>query len=159
MAVTERFEKLAERLATIANEHDGRLTPDAVVEDARDAASPIHKYFEWDDSKAAHQHRLDTARSLIRSVEVKVTTFRRDAPVRAYVRDPEAAANKQGYVPIATAKTDIDFRKETLSMELKRAGWTLERARSHAEFFGLVPQVERLVASLKEIETALKELS
>lgn len=46
------------------------LTPEIVLEDARNQKSPLHKFFEWDDSKAAEQHRLHQAGHLIRSVQV-----------------------------------------------------------------------------------------
>jgi len=47
---------------------DGKLTAQAVVDAARDESHPLHGYFEWDDSKAAHQYRLHQARALIRVV-------------------------------------------------------------------------------------------
>lgn len=47
-----------------------KLLPVAVVNEARDPESPLHRYFEWDDSKAAHAHRLDQARHLIASIEI-----------------------------------------------------------------------------------------
>lgn len=46
------------------------LTPEIVLEDARKKKSPLHQFFEWDDSKAAEQHRLHQAGHLIRSVQV-----------------------------------------------------------------------------------------
>lgn len=159
MATTERFEKIEDRLASLADANDGRLTADLVVKDAEDDTSPLHKYFEWDDKKAAHQHRLDTARALIRSVEIKITVFKKEAKVPAYVRDPEAAQREQGYVATASIKTDVQFRKEALAMELRRSGWTLERARSLATFFGLDDQVTHLVSGVSEVESALNEIS
>ena len=68
----------------------GRLTPNGVVEAARDAASPLHYHFEWDDSVAAEQHRLDQARRLITSVyyEVRHSTIVLACPT--YIRDPDA---------------------------------------------------------------------
>jgi len=53
------------------NEAHGHLTPDLVVQAAQDEQSPIHSIFEWDDGKAAHQHRLWQARRLIRSVQIE----------------------------------------------------------------------------------------
>lgn len=51
-------------------ENRGFITPDAVVEEASDEASPLHPAFDWDDSVAAHRHRLSQARKLIRAVIV-----------------------------------------------------------------------------------------
>lgn len=54
-----------------ALEKDGRLDPADVVEAARDPASPLHGYFEWDDTEAARQHRLGQARQLIRRIKIE----------------------------------------------------------------------------------------
>ena len=53
------------------NQAHGHLTPDLVVQAAQYEQSPIHSIFEWDDGKAAHQHRLWQARRLIRSVRIE----------------------------------------------------------------------------------------
>lgn len=61
-----------EELAKIKGHNSGDLTPDMVLKAAEDKASPLHGVFEWDNDKAAHQHRLSTAGLLIRSVVVTV---------------------------------------------------------------------------------------
>lgn len=48
----------------------GVLTVDAVVDAARLASSPLHRYFTWDDSVAAAQFRRLQAGNLIRRVRV-----------------------------------------------------------------------------------------
>ena len=55
-------------------ERDGFLTPPQVVAAASDPASPLHGYFEWDDSEAARRYRLVQAGGLIRACKVTVTT-------------------------------------------------------------------------------------
>lgn len=47
------------------NEH-GLLVPQEVLEVATDPRNILHKEIQWDDKKAAHAHRLDQVRSLIR---------------------------------------------------------------------------------------------
>ena len=54
-------------LRSIAAKNDGLLKPEDVVEAARPANSPLHTRFTWDDSAAAHQFRLEQARTLIRT--------------------------------------------------------------------------------------------
>ena len=41
-----------------------------MVRSAKDAHSPLHKDFEWDDVKAAKSHRLEQARYLMRSIMI-----------------------------------------------------------------------------------------
>lgn len=55
----------------------GRLTPEELVNVSRDAESPLHWMFEWDDSVAAEKYREVQARKIIRSVEVVLA----DSPI------------------------------------------------------------------------------
>ena len=71
----------------------GEITPKDVVDDARHNNSPLHSFFEWNDSAAAERHRLNQARGLIRSV---VAIYREDKKparkLKAFVHIPEAGA-------------------------------------------------------------------
>ena len=53
-----------EALIALAELHQGRITPEMVVDAARDPNSPLHSAFTWDDAQAAHEHRLAQARVL-----------------------------------------------------------------------------------------------
>lgn len=46
------MKEVADQLRLLETEN-GRLDPSLVVEAARDPASPLHAYFEWDDTEAA----------------------------------------------------------------------------------------------------------
>jgi hypothetical protein len=48
----------------------GAITAGDVVAEAKRKTSPIHSEFEWDDKKAAHEHRKERARCMIRSLVV-----------------------------------------------------------------------------------------
>lgn len=50
----------------------GELTAERVVESAKNKSSVLHKYFQWDDAKAAHKYRISQASLLLRHIEVKV---------------------------------------------------------------------------------------
>ena len=41
------------------------ITPEEIVEKARDPSSELHKCFEWDDKKAAEKYRIQQARSIM----------------------------------------------------------------------------------------------
>lgn len=85
-AVGEHLELLRERFK-------GELTPEDVIADAKNGNSPLHSFFEWSDSEAAHQYRLQQARGLIRSVVAIYA--REEAPpirTRAYVHINEPGA-------------------------------------------------------------------
>lgn len=57
---------VSEELLRIKLEDGGDIvTAEQVVAHAEDEDSPLHKYFQWDDTEAARQYRLFQARQLI----------------------------------------------------------------------------------------------
>jgi len=57
---------IAAELRRIANDNDGILKPEAVVEAARPKGSPLHTQFDWNNTEAAEKWRIHQARNLIR---------------------------------------------------------------------------------------------
>lgn len=49
----------------------GALTTRDVVDAARSKNSPLHEYFEWNDSVAADLYRVDRARNMLSSIKIK----------------------------------------------------------------------------------------
>jgi hypothetical protein len=97
-------------LRTLA--HGGKLEPVAVVEAARDEASPLHEHFEWDDTAAAHQHRLLQARKLI-SVHVEILPGATEAsPVFVSLREDRLDG---GYRTLISVMSDKDLRDKLLA--------------------------------------------
>lgn len=76
----------------------GVLKSEAVVEAAEPDDAPLHSYFEWNDAAAAREYRLETARKLVRAVEV----IRDDRPpVSMYVHYAGVDSAEGGYEPLA----------------------------------------------------------
>jgi len=125
----------------------GRLTAPAVLEEAADPSSPLHLWFDWDDTMAAAKWRLEQARELIRSVKMLIVVEEREIPAVVYLRDPAAKGNASGYVALRKVRqTDIG---DMLTAELRQIEGLLDRlcgivnATPHA-----VPaQVQSFVAS------------
>lgn len=84
----------------------GELTPQDILDDAKNGNSPLHSFFEWDDSAAAQQHRLAQARGLIRSV------------VAIYIRPDQPAVRQKAYVHIAQGDTS-HYREVGHAMSVK----------------------------------------
>lgn len=77
-------DKIGAELEKLTSENGGRLQPAAVVEQARNKKSPLHRHFEWDDTKAASAYRLDQARSIIGAVRI-VSNDDDEEPQRAWL--------------------------------------------------------------------------
>ena len=138
---------VGERLEQLREEADGLLTPDAVLDDAAAPESPLHAFFEWDDTEAARLHRVEQARGLIRSVVVKYRTDNtEEKSVRAFVnvtRDDEP-----GYTTSVVAMSDADMRAQVV-----RKAWN-ELQAFRRRYSDLV-EFARLFATMEEIDAII----
>lgn len=123
-------EKAGREMEDVRRQNGGALTPETLLERARSANSAVHAHFEWDDSKAAHQHRLGQAGDLIRSISIDISRSNVEPPkaIRAFVsveRD-----NVRSYTSTIVAMSDSELRRQVL----ERAWADLEAWRNrHAE--------------------------
>lgn len=131
-------------IRAISDRNGGTLTPEMVVDAAKAKDSPLHSCFTWDVKRAAHAHWIDQARSLIRSVRVEVTTTNFALHVPAFVRDPGAASDAQGYVSLGRLRTDQDMARDAVVNEFSRAAAALSRAKDIAAALGLSGQIEEV---------------
>jgi hypothetical protein len=142
-----------EALLALAELHQGRITPEMVVEAARDPNSPLHSAFTWDDAQAAHEHRLAQARVLLRRVRVEIETGTRLISVPYFVRDPEAAPQEQGYLTLPRLKAQEDVARAAVVAAFARAGRALADAKDFCEAVGLGEELDAVrseVARLRE---------
>ena len=108
-------QKAGRELENIRKQEGGELTPAAVVERARSGNSALHAHFEWDDQKAAEQHRLGQAGELIRSITVDVTRSNVEEPkrIRAFVN--VTTEGRQHYTSTFHALSDAELRAQVIA--------------------------------------------
>lgn len=114
--MNDETKRIEEELEMLRDQHGGVVPPEAVVEFARDPATALHAKFEWDDEKAAHEHRLNQARFLLRTI-VKYEEHVHE-PVRVYVSLPSDRKPGGGYRVLAQVMSDEDRRAELMRMAL-----------------------------------------
>ncbi len=104
---TNKNQRVVDALNALRTD-DGRIMPEDVVAAARSTRSPLHSHFEWDDTVAAQQYRLEQARYLLRVV---VTTVpHTTTQVRAFV----SLSNETGYRQTLNVMVNKDFRAQLL---------------------------------------------
>lgn len=132
----------------------GTLTPEAVLADAADPTSVLHSCFEWDDSKAAHQYRLDQARGLIR---IRMTYVVDEVEIKApfFIRTPSAPPTQQGYTSVVQLRSDKDSARAALRAEINRVMASLERARNVAAVLGLTDEFNAMMRATTQLEAAM----
>lgn len=106
---------VGEHLEQLRVQHGG-ITAEIVLWDASREGSPITPAFEWDDTKAAHEYRLQQARNLVNHIVV----LREDGqlPTRAFVFI-ESSGDDGQYQSVEVALSDVDMRREVLERALK----------------------------------------
>lgn len=159
MKTSDQRDAIRQRLAELELDGGGRLTPAAVVEDAKDPASPLHACFQWDDEKAAQAHRLDQARALITSIRIVQKTDRTAVRAVFYVRDPNAADDEQGYVSTTTLRSDTDSARAAIIAEFSRVADMLRRAREIAKALECEDDVETLLRSVVDLRSRFDQPS
>lgn len=139
--------RIAKRIERISQQNPEGLTPEAVVADARNPKSPLHKEFEWDDSIAGQKFRLHQARELIKRVRVHVQTTTREIRVAAYVRDPALDPTVQGYVAVTRLRDDDARARDAVRYSAQRAAAHLQHTRDLAVAVGLEGELDRILSS------------
>jgi hypothetical protein len=132
----------------IAVAHDGVALPEVVVQEARNPKHPLHQEFDWNDSSAAHKHRLDTARHLIASVEVELHIEDVVVSAISYVHDVRQGRRGQGYCSVDALAKRREDAAQTMAIELERIEALIKRARSIALGLGLGDYLETALANI-----------
>lgn len=86
---------IGEFLEDLRAKHGGSVKPEDVIDAAKDESCPAHRYFEWDDSKAAIKWRTEQARKLIREVQVLWVEPKGPREVEATIRSGPAFVNTE----------------------------------------------------------------
>jgi hypothetical protein len=135
-------------LERIAKARHGELRVQDVVEAARPAASPLHSWFNWDDTEAAHQWRLQQARQLIRVTIAYVGDNEDSIPIRVFVSLTTDRYNKDGggYRVTTAVLSDAEHRQQLLDdamAEMKRFRAKYNSLKELAEVFDAMTASER----------------
>ena len=110
--MNSKIQKLKEELEIIRAKNGGMLSPENVVEYAKNKNSALHGYFTWDNNEAARLYRLQQAGYLIRRIKVEIIPNPKTMEVvkiREYVSLPIDRGHG-GYRQIAEVYTEDDLR-------------------------------------------------
>ncbi len=146
---------VGEHMEYLREQAGGKLTPDVVLEDARNPNSPLAPYFEWDDTEAARQYRIQQARGLIRSVVVRYRPTP-DAPPRT-VRAFLSTSDNEGrshYTPSIHVMTDEQMRARAIRKAWDELQAFRKRYEELSEFAGLFASLDEIEASLPPVVAA-----
>ena len=116
------------------HQRDGFISPRAVLEEARDEASPLHSHFTWEDGEAAERWRIYEAATLIRRYKVEIdVSDEKSVRVRAFVSTGEGQ-----YKPTDEALRDTADRNVVLGQAQKEFRSLRRKYAALVDFDGLV---------------------
>ena len=155
----QREKKLVvvERELDRINEATGSVSPQKVLEVARNPENPLHRYFEWDDTKAAEKYRRSQATYLIMASKYvavlkaheKLPALPPSASETVQVRRLIPLSRGGGHVERERALADEGARKYTIEVKLGRLrGWCRE-ASDIEELTPIREAIERAMADWK----------
>lgn len=139
-------------IVALADLHEGRITPEIVLNAAKSKDSPLHDHFEWDDKKASHQWRIAQARSLIRRVKIEVSIESVVVRNVCYVRDPTRPAKEQGYISVNKARQDKEIAKAVVQKEIQAARDRLRRCLNLAAQLGIEDALRQLINGIDSLD-------
>lgn len=145
-------EKYGARINALVVKH-GFVTPQDVVDDAAKMSSPLHDYFEWDDTEAAAAYRIEQAKMLIRSIAVTIVSENKPVIRQFFSVSPtpnmETKATKV-YISLDKVMSDSDRRREVVEFALRELrGWTTR----YAQYAELSKLTQVISNELKRIDT------
>lgn len=117
---------------------DGTCSAQALVDEAASAASPLHNLFEWDDTAAAKQWRVEQARLAIRSIRFVV---RREEVKNQHVM---FVSTGSGYSNVIRVVSDEKLRQKMLDDAIKALNSWRER-------YGHLQELEAVVQAIGRI--------
>jgi hypothetical protein len=132
-------------LTALSERNGGKLTPQIVLDEATHKRSPLHPYFEWDDSVAATAHRLKQAGDLIRTVRI---TFGENTSqtFRAFVSVTplDVEEKKRIYVPIATAWSVPSYKEQVLAN-------AMQEAQVYVAKYAALKEIEPVIEAMRKV--------
>lgn len=132
---------VGKELEVLANENN--LTPEAVLNIAKDENSSLHNLFEWNDEIAAEKYRLSQARQIIQQIVVVNNHPNAEArEIRAFVTE----SKNNGHYQLITTVIEDPITYEVL---LKRAKLELQafkdKYKSIVEFKELFSEIDKVL--------------
>lgn len=139
-----REEILAE-LTQIREQHNGNLLAEDVVEFARNENTALHSEFEWDDTEAARQYRLDQARRIIRLNVQVLPTARGNVTVPVYVSlTSDRIQPGGGYRRLEDVMSDPELRQQFLDQALAEFERVRRKYQNLQELAPIFAAIERV---------------
>ena len=115
----------------------GKISPEIIVSEASNPGSVLHPFFEWDNTKAAFNYRLQQARILLNNIHLTVISDGEAKEVAVF----EVISIRDGYKSVDILTPDnISFIKAGILKQLEYLKAKLKLYKEFAEVMELINQ-------------------
>ena len=144
--VKPKMEEKIVELKRIASANDNKLEPEVVVQEASSDDSPLHKYFEWDDSVAGQRWRVHQARMMIALSVEFIPGVKTSEEVKVFVslRDERC----EGYRTIVQVMSDEENREQLLMDALAELQYFKKK-------YAVLKELSRIFESIDEVNNTI----
>jgi hypothetical protein len=141
----KKFKSIREELLFLSQKNEGLLSPQNIVEYAKNQNTLLHSKFEWNDEKAGYEYRLWQARKII-SLEFEIikSDDKDLKPVRLFISLKDDRNCETGYRLITNVLTNEEYRGRMLKEALEE----LNRIR---EKYQMLTELAKVFAVIKEL--------
>ena len=151
----KKVQAYGESLYDLKEKMEGVLTPQVVVETAKNKKSLLHDYFIWDNSIAAEKYRVHQARNLLNSITIEIKIEGKTEDVKTFhnvttivYQGTEQEEKQRGYVSIESVKENEYYMNQIIEEAHKEmAEWGI-RYRKYKSLKGF----KKFKVIFKEIE-------
>jgi hypothetical protein len=149
---TNKQEFLIQELDNVEKTY-GEITPKNTVDYARPDSSPLHEYFEWNDTIAAEKHRHQQARILIKRVYYNFSPDEKEADNKIRVRYYMSLQNEQEdeenpnrrYINVYNAMSNEKLRQQTLQNAKRELEMFSNKYRNLTELASVIKEISRVI--------------
>lgn len=135
----------------------GPLTAERVLQEASRSNSALHRFFQWDDQKAAHQYRLTQARQLLRSIEVVIEDAKgKKVPMKAYYNVRDADGQRE-YASMEFVFDTPDLADQVIESATSQLEAWKTRYAKYTWAKGAIPAIARALAMIRATTTKAKK--
>lgn len=129
----------------------GEITPEFIVESAKNKKSVLHSCFVWDDAKAAHKYRLIKASELLRRITIKVIKDGEPRIIKAFEITKKDNFNTPKFNSFDLSSSSSSSRNTFLIKQ--NLSYALNRALPFPELKPVVVLIEKAIEELSKEST------
>lgn len=128
-------------------EKEKGLTAENLLDKAKNKNSPLHNFFDWDNSSAAEKWRIQQARIIINEVKIIVNSKEmyafENVQVQVSTNNTEQETKRE-YKPIVEILSKDEYRKQVIQTALDNVTYWKEKYSEYSELKPIFVSIDKV---------------